>query len=110
MKSWINTLFHRFKVPTSVAFGLFTNETYFLDDAQARQPLAKYVCTIIQHSIRCNIVDVANQLFFAYQGLAPELRVFMSPPTESTKAADFIRALEKKQKVWHEMMTTLEMP
>ena len=33
MKSWINTLFHRFKVPTSVALGLLTNKTYSLDDA-----------------------------------------------------------------------------
>ena len=43
---------------------------------------------------------------FAYQGIAPELRVFVSPPTESTKAADFICALEEKQEVWYEMMTT----
>ena len=60
----------------------------------------------MRHGIGCNIVDVANQLSFAYRGLAPELRVFVSPPTESTKAADFIRALEEKQEVWHEMMTT----
>lgn len=30
----------------------------------------------------------------------------MSPPSESTKAADFIYALEEKPKVWHEIMTT----
>ena len=60
----------------------------------------------MRHGIGCNIVDVANQLSFAYRGLAPELRVFVSPPTESTKAADFICTLEEKQEVWHEMMTT----
>lgn len=33
VKSWVNTLSYRFKVPTSVALGLFTDETYILDDA-----------------------------------------------------------------------------
>ena len=106
MKSWVNTLSHCFKVPTSVAFGLLTDETYFINDAHARRPPTQYVPAIMRHGIGCNIVDVANQLFFTYRGLAPELRVFVSPPTEVTKAADFIRALEEKQEVWYEMMTT----
>ncbi len=110
MKSWVNTLFHRFKVPTSVALRLLTDETYSVDNARAQHPPAQYVCTIMRHGIGCNIVDVANQLSFAYQGLASELRVFVSPLTESTKAADFICALEEKQEVWHEMMTTLSRP
>ncbi len=59
----------------------------------------------MRHGIGCNIVDVANQLSFTYRGIAPELRVFVSPPTESTRAADFIRALEEKQEVWHKIMT-----
>ena len=110
VKSWINTLFYRFKVPTSIAFGLLTNKTYSLDDARALRPLAQYVRAIMRHGIGCNIVDVANQLFFAYQGLARELRVFVSPPTESTKAVEFIRTLEEKQEVWHEMITAPSVP
>ena len=35
MKSWDNTLAYCFKIPTSVAFDLLTNETYSLDDTQA---------------------------------------------------------------------------
>ena len=35
-----------------------------------------------------------------------EHQVFVSPPTESTKAADFIHTLEEKQEFWHEMMAT----
>ena len=96
VKSWINTLSHCFKVPTSVALDLLTDETYSLDDACAQQPPAQYVCAIMRYGIGCNIVDVANQLSFAYRGLAPELRVFVSPSTESTKAANFIRAFEEK--------------
>lgn len=90
-----------------MALGLLTDETYSLDDVQVWRPPAQYVCAIIQHRIGCNIVDVANKLFFAYQSLALEFRVFVSPPTELTKAADFICILEEKQEVWHEMMTTL---
>ena len=91
---------------TSVVLGLLTDETYTFDNVRARRPPAQYVRAIMQHDIGCNIVDVANQLSFAYRGLAPELRVFVSPPTESTKAANFIYALKEKQEVWHEMMTT----
>lgn len=91
---------------TSVALSLLTNETYSFDDAQSWQPPTQYVYAIIRHGIGCNIVNIANQLSFAYRGIAPELRVFVSPPTDLTKAADFIRTLEEKQEVWHEMMTT----
>ena len=105
VKNWVNILSHRFKVPTSVALGLLTNETYSLDNARAQRSLAQYVCAIMWHSIGCNIVNVANQLFFTYKGLAPEFPVFVSPPTESMKASYFIRTLEKKQEVWHEMLT-----
>lgn len=89
-----------------MALGFFIDETYSLDDNQARQPLVQYVRAIMQHSIGCNIIDVTNQLFFAYQRLAPELRMFVLPPTKSTKAADFICLLKEKQEIWHKMMTT----
>lgn len=61
----------------------------------------------MQHGIGYNIVNIVNQLSFAYQGIALELRVFVLLPTKSTKAADFICTLEEKQEVWHEMMITL---
>lgn len=96
VKSWVNILSHCFKIPTSVALGLLTNEIYSLNNACAQRPPAQYVCAIMRHGIGCNIINVANQLFFAYQGLAPKLRVFISPSTNFTKAADFIRALEEK--------------
>lgn len=59
------------------------------------------------HGIRYNIIDVANQLSFAYRGLVPELWVFVSPPTKSTKVSNFIFALEEKQEIYYEMMTVL---
>lgn len=77
-------------------FSLFTNKIYNFNDAQAQRPPAQYVSAIIQHNIGCNIVNVANQLSFAYQGLVLELRVFVSFSTESTKAADFLCMLEEK--------------
>lgn len=41
VKSWINTLFYRFKVPTSIALGFRTDKTYCLNDARAHRPLAQ---------------------------------------------------------------------
>lgn len=64
----------------------------------------------MRHGIGCNIVDVANQLSFAYCGIAPELQVFVFLPTKTIKAFDLIRALEEKQEVWHEMMATPAAP
>lgn len=66
-------LSQRFKVPTSVVLGLFTDETYSLNNAQHCQPPAQYVRAIMRHGIGCNINDVSNQLSFAYRGLALEL-------------------------------------
>lgn len=99
VKSWINSLSHCFKVLTTVAFDLLTDKNYSLEDARAYRPPAQYVKAIMRHGIGCNIVDVANQLSFTYRNIAPELRVFIFPPTESIRAADFIRALEKKQEI-----------
>lgn len=107
VKSWVNTLSYHFKIPTSMVLELFTDETYFFDDVQAQRPPVQYVCAIMRYGIECNIVDIANQRSFAYQGIAPELQVFMSLSTKSTKAIDFIHALEEKQEVWYKMMIAL---
>lgn len=61
----------------------------------------------MKYDIGYNIINITNELSFAYQGLAPELQVFVSPLTESIKAADFICVLEEKQEVWYKMMTIL---
>lgn len=79
-----------------MALGLLTDESFSFEDARCRRPPAQYVCAIMRHRLGCNIVNIANQLSFAYRGLALELRVFFTPPTNSTKATDFIAALEEK--------------
>lgn len=33
VKSWVNTLSHCFKIPTSIALGFLTNKTYILNNA-----------------------------------------------------------------------------
>ena len=106
VKSCINTLSQHFKVPTSVTLGFLTNKTYSLNDVRARRPSAQYIRTIMRYGIGCKIVNVANQHFFAYRGVISELKVFISSPTKSTKAANFIRTFEEKQKIWHKIMTT----
>ncbi len=94
----------------TIALSLLTDKTYSLNDAHAQQPPAQYVRAIMRHGIGCNIVNITNQLSFAYRGLASELRVFVSPPTKSTKATDFIYTLEEKQEVWHKMMAASSAP
>lgn len=72
------------------------DKSYLLNDTRACCPSAQYMRAIMRYGIGSNIVDVTNQLSFAYRGITPELRVFVLPPTESTKVTDFIRALEEK--------------
>lgn len=60
MKSWIDTFFNCFKMPTSVVLGFLTDKTYFFDNARTQYLLAQYVKAIMRHGISCNIVDVAN--------------------------------------------------
>lgn len=50
---------------------------------------------------------MANQLFFASCNIAPELRIFGLPSTESIRVADFIYALKEKQEILYKMMTIL---
>lgn len=64
--NWISMLSQHFKVPTSVALDFLTSKSYSLDDAQRRRPPAQYVRAIIWYGIGCNLVDIANQLSFAY--------------------------------------------
>ncbi len=102
--SWITKLSRRFKVPTSIAWGFPTSKSYSLNNARQRRPLAQYVQAISWHGIGYNIVDADNQLSFVYRGLAPELRLFISPPTNTTKVSNFIQALEEKQGTWYDML------
>lgn len=51
----------------------------------------------MHYRLGCNIVDDANQLLFTYRSLVLELRVFITPSTDTTQATDFIQALEEKQ-------------
>lgn len=53
--------------------------------------------TMIQYGISCNIINVANQLFFAYQGIAPKLGLYVFISMETMKTSNFIYALCKKK-------------
>ena len=97
VKSWINTLSRCFKIPTSVTLSLLTDETYSLNDACAWRSLAQYICAIMQHGIGCNIVDVANQLSFAYQGLAQSFE-FLSPLRPNPRKHRILYALLRRSK------------
>lgn len=103
--TWITTLSQRLKISTSMAFGLLTDEAYSLEGACYCQPPAQSFRTIIRHGLRCNIIDVANQLLFVYRGLLPELQVFINPLTNTIKVTEFIQALEEKQEIWYDMFT-----
>ena len=78
--AWCSALISRFKEPSGVALSKLTAEKYSIKDAKNRREPSAYVQAIIRHARAANIDGVHNQLTFAHEGLAPELRVFVDPP------------------------------
>lgn len=58
------------------------------------------------HDLGCNIVEVANQLSFTYKGLVSKLQVFVISSIDTKKTTNFIYAIEEKQKIWYDILTT----
>lgn len=77
-----------------------TTEKYTIRDARNQREPAEYVQAIVRHAKGADIESIYNQLVFAHEGIAAELRVFLEPPTRMTTVADFITALELKKKAW----------
>lgn len=73
VKSLINILSNCFKILMSISLNFLTNEIYFLNDTQIQHSPAQYIQAIICHKMGYNIIDIANQLLFAYYGIAPKI-------------------------------------
>ncbi len=99
---WCSALVSRWKEPTGVALEKLTSEKYTLQDARNRREPAQYVHAVIRHAKGANIDSVANQLTFVRQGIAPELRVFIDPPTPTTTVSEYVKVLEAKKDAWFE--------
>lgn len=103
VEEWCSAITKRFKESTGVALHHLTSEKYSLHDARTRREPAAYVQAILRHAKSANIDSVENQLTFAYQGIAAELRAFVDPPTSTSTIASFIQILEMKKDTWFEM-------
>lgn len=84
---------------TSMAFWLFIDKTFSLEDAYCFQLPLKYIYVIIRNSLGCNIVDDTNQLSFAYKALAYKFQVFVTSLINTIKATDFICVLKEKKEI-----------
>lgn len=67
-----------------------TTEKYSIHDVRTRREPAAYVQAILRHVKSANIDSVKNQLTFAYQGIAAELRAFVDPPSSTTTISSFV--------------------
>ena len=101
--AWCTALIARFKEPSGVALTKLTAEKYTVRDARNRREPSAYVQAIIRHARAANIEGVLNQLTFAHEGIAAELRVFIDPPSETTSVSQFIRTLDLKKTAWYEL-------
>ena len=105
--AWCSALIARFKEPSGVALTKLTAEKYTVKDARNRREPSAYIQTIIRHARAANIEGVLNQLTFAHEGIAAELRVFIDPPSQTTSVSQFIRTLDLKKTAWYELHTRI---
>ena len=103
IEEWCKVLLKRFKESTGVALNNLTSEKYTLTDARNKREPSGYVQAVIRHAKSANIDNVENQLTFAYQGIAADLRAFVDPPSTTTSVSSFIQILELKKNTWFEM-------
>lgn len=57
----------------TMAFRLFIDKTFFLEDTCCSKSLIQYIFTIMHYDLVYNIVNVVNRPSFIYKGLAPKL-------------------------------------
>ena len=106
VKGWISAIKNRFKVPISDALSSLTTTKYTTYHARIRYEPSAYVQTMLRHAQNADMLSVGTQLMWAWQGIAPELRVFIDAPMNTTTVTSFIESLQRKQEAWFEMYRT----
>ena len=86
-----------------MALSNLTAEIYTLADARARREPASHVQAVVRHVKLADIESIQIQLTFAYQGIVPELRVFVDSPNSATTIASFIQMLDIKKVAWFKL-------
>ena len=107
---WIKSLKRRFKVPTTVALQQLTTTKYTINDVRNRNEPAEYVQSMLRHAKAAGFDTTHNQLSWAYQNLAPALRLNIDPPNEYTFIEKFVRILELKKEAWFDMYSRQYQP
>lgn len=104
--NWISIFSQCFKIFTSVILGFLISKTYFLNNTCRCHLFTQYIGAIIRYGIGYNIVNISNQLSFAYQDLAYNTRIFIFTSTTMTKASNFIKSIEEKQKTGNNILVS----
>lgn len=100
IEAWCFFLTAHFKKLSRVALTKLTSEKYTVKDARNRKEPASYIETIMCHAKAANINKMLNQLTFAHEKMAPELKVFVDPSSKLTSIFLFIKMLKLKKNTW----------
>jgi hypothetical protein len=104
LETFLTELTLRFQEAQDVALRKLTAEKFTAYQVrQERQP-AEYVYTIIRHAKSALITSPSQQLTFAWNGIAPELRIHIPRPTATTTVTGFIADLEAKKDTWFQLL------
>lgn len=103
VKLWCSVLVKKFKESLGNALEPLRNKKYILQDARNRREPEVYVHTIVRIAQAANYNNVQNQLTYAHQGLALELRAHIAAPTPDTSISSIVEAIQEKKDIWFEI-------
>ena len=99
----IKNLKRRFKILITVTLQQLTTTKYIINNIRNRNEPAEYVQLILRHVKTAGFDITYNQLSWAYQNLAPALRLNIDPLSEYISIKKFVRILKLKKKAWFDI-------
>ncbi len=98
---WCNVLFKKFKKSIASTLNYLTTERYTFDDVRANRDIFSFVFQIMRHVKTINIVDLHEQLTWAYNAIASKLARDIDFSDENTTTMTFLKNLKIKKNTWH---------
>ena len=102
INNWEDSLFKRFKKPTTEAMHQLTEARYTVDDARRRRDPRELAQAVIRNCKDVGFVDTLQQISLIYNGIDYELRRDLQRPKDGTPLETFMRDLDLCKEGWFE--------
>jgi len=104
VNDWIEQLIKRFKDPPALALKKLHSTKYTMSNARGGRDGRSYIANVLRYAKAAELDKPIQQLAYAYNNLDPELRPFVTRPTEHTTVQEFMDEIAAKQDAWKDML------